>query len=104
MREKARAPKLIPSGNVSWEAIRTEREPMRAPNNDNRQYLVPATAAAIIAAVGIAASLFTHFGPKSDGQPNGVSMITTAVAYRAGATANPTVPTVEPAIKPPPAR
>lgn len=69
---------------------------MRVPSKGNRQ-LVPATAAAIIAAVGIATSLFTHLGHENVAQPHGVSMITTAVVYRAGAIALPTEPAVEPA-------
>jgi hypothetical protein len=48
--------------------------------------LVPAAAAVIIAVVGTVTLFFMAFGPGNDIHSNGISMITTAVADRAGAT------------------
>jgi hypothetical protein len=53
---------------------------------ETRGRLVPATSAAIIAVVGTVTLFFMAFGPANDVHSNGISMITTAVADRAGAT------------------
>lgn len=58
----------------------------------SRKHLVPAMATAAVAAIGVASFLFTHFGPKKDVQPTGISMGTTAVVEQAGATLIPTEP------------
>ena len=65
---------------------------MHAHSKDRRGNLVPVMAAAVIAVVGTAALFFMDFGPNNEVKRNGISMITTAVVDRAGATALPTEP------------
>lgn len=64
----------------------------------NRRDLVRMAAAAVVAVVGITALVFMEVG-KDDVQRNGISMITTAVVDRAGATARPSDPKLQPAIQ-----
>lgn len=61
-----------------------------------RKQLVPAAIAAVLAAIGIASFLFTHFGPKAYVHPGGIGMTSTVVVERAGATLIPTEPRAEP--------
>ena len=65
----------------------------------NRRDLVAMAAAAVVAVVGIAALVFMEVGLKDDGQRNSITMITTAVVDRAGATARPSDPKLQPAIQ-----
>jgi hypothetical protein len=62
--------------------------------------LVPMMAAALIAMVGAGMLVFIDFDPKTDVQGHGITMITTSVVERAGATALPTEPTASLAWKP----
>ena len=70
--------------------------PVDAQSGNNRTHRVPAATAAVLAAIGIASFLFTHFGPKADVPPGGISMTSTAVVERAGATLIPTEPRAKP--------
>ena len=72
---------------------------MHAHGKNRRGDLVPMAAAAVIAVVGIAALVFMEAGLKGDVQHNGISMITTVVVDRAGATALPSDPKIQPAIQ-----
>jgi hypothetical protein len=65
----------------------------------NRRDLVRMAAAAVVAVVGIAALVFMEVGLKDDVQRNSISMITTAVVDRAGATARPSDLMLQPAIQ-----
>ncbi len=65
----------------------------------NRRDLVAMAAAVVVAVVGIAALVFMEAGLKDDVQRNSISMITTAVVDRAGATALPSDPKLQPAIQ-----
>lgn len=65
----------------------------------NRRDLVRMAAAAVVAVVGIAALVFMEVGLKDDVPRNSISMITTAVVDRAGATALPSDPKLQPAIQ-----
>ena len=65
----------------------------------NRRDLVPMAAAAVVAAVGIAALVFMEVGLKDDVPRNSISMSTTAVVDRAGATARPSDPKLQPAMQ-----
>jgi hypothetical protein len=56
--------------------------PVDAQSGNNRTHRVPAATAAVLAAIGIATFLFTHFGPKADVQPGGISMISTVAVER----------------------
>ena len=62
---------------------------MHAHGKNRRGDLVPMAAAAVVAVVGIAALVFMEVGLKDDVQRDSISMITTAVVDRAGATALP---------------
>ena len=53
---------------------------------NRRGQWIPMAVAAVVAVTSTATFLFMEFAPKNDIQANGVSMITTAVVYRAGAT------------------
>ena len=64
---------------------------MRARSND----LVPVTIAVVTAVVSSATLFFMEFISNNDFERHGVSMITTAVVERAGATALPTEPPAE---------
>ena len=70
---------------------------MHAHSKHRRGDFVPMAVAAVIAAVGIASLVFMEIGPKGDVQRNGISMITTAVVDKAGATALPSDPKIQPA-------
>lgn len=61
--------------------------------------LVPVTAAAAIAMMGIVAFLFVHFVPEKDVPTGGIGMTTTTVLDKAGAIALPTDPAVQSAIR-----
>jgi hypothetical protein len=61
--------------------------------------LVPALTAAAIAIVGLAMMFFTEFAPKDQPELTGISMISTAVIERAGATLLPTEPSVTRALR-----
>jgi len=53
--------------------------------------LVPFAIAVVVAVLGTIALFVLEFGPKSEIAENGISMVTSAAADRAGATARPTV-------------
>jgi hypothetical protein len=61
--------------------------------------LVPVTAAAAIAMMGIVAFVFIHFVPEKDFPTGELGMITTTVLDKAGAVAIPTDPAVQSAIR-----
>ena len=65
----------------------------------NRRDLVSMAAAAVVAVVGIAVLVFMEVGLKDDVERNSISMITTAVVDRAGATARPSDPKLQPAMQ-----
>jgi hypothetical protein len=72
---------------------------MHAAGKHRRGEVVPMVVAAVIAAVGIASLVFMEIGLKGDIQRHGIGMITTAVVDRAGATALPSDPKIQPAIQ-----
>ena len=53
--------------------------------------LVPFAIAVVVAVLGTIALFVLEFGPKGEIAENGISMVTSAAADRAGATARPTV-------------
>jgi hypothetical protein len=61
--------------------------------------LVPAMTATAVAIVGLAMLFFTEFAPKNEPAPTGISMISTAVIEKAGATVFPTEPAVTRALQ-----
>jgi hypothetical protein len=69
---------------------------MQARSGQRREVLVPMAAAVAVALIGIAALVITEHNPAGDAQSSSISMITTAVSERAGATALPTDPTSSP--------
>ncbi|QWG16916.1 hypothetical protein KMZ68_18265 [Bradyrhizobium sediminis] len=69
---------------------------MDAQSGNNRTHRVPAATAAVLAAIGIASFLFAHFASKADVSTGGISMTSTAVVERAGATLIPTKPRARP--------
>jgi hypothetical protein len=71
---------------------------MHAHGKNRHGDLVPMAAAAAVAVVGIAALVLMEVGLK-DVQRDSISMITTAVVDRAGATALPSDPKLQPAIQ-----
>jgi hypothetical protein len=68
---------------------------MHAVGKHRRGEVVPMVVAAVIAAVGIVTLVFMEVGLKGDVQRNGISMITTAVVDKAGATALPSDPKIQ---------
>jgi heme/copper-type cytochrome/quinol oxidase subunit 4 len=60
-----------------------------------RGELVPMAVSAVVAVIGIVALFFMHLDSRNDVQRNGISMITSAVVYGAGATALPTDPNTQ---------
>lgn len=63
---------------------------MQAPKKNARGHLVPFVIAVAVAVVGTVALFFLEFGTKEEVARDGVSMVTSAAADRAGATALPT--------------
>jgi len=72
---------------------------MHAHGKHRRGDFVPMAATAVIAVVGIVTLVFMEVSQKGDIQRNGIGMITTAVVDRAGATALPSDPKIQPAIQ-----
>ena len=66
---------------------------MQTPRKNTRGSLVPFVVAVVVAVVGTAAMFVLEFGTK-DEVANGIGMVTSAAADRAGATARPTVDNV----------
>jgi hypothetical protein len=64
---------------------------MQTPRKNTRGSLVPFVIAVVVAVLGTAAFFVLEFGPKDEIAENGISMVTSAAADRAGATARPTV-------------
>jgi hypothetical protein len=69
---------------------------MQFHSKSGRRELLPMAVAAAIALSGSLTLFLMDFGPNNDVQRGGLSMITAAVVDRAGATASPTQPTVQP--------
>jgi hypothetical protein len=78
--------KLIWPGRVTIGMGHQKDHSMSFPTKETRGHLVPVALAAIIAVVGTVTLFFMAFGPTNNVQSNGISMITTAVVDRAGAT------------------
>jgi hypothetical protein len=66
---------------------------MQTPRKNTRGSLVPFVIAVVVAVVGTVAMFVLEFGTK-DEVTNGIGMVTSAAADRAGATARPTVDNV----------
>ena len=66
---------------------------MQAPTKNTRGSLVPFVIAVVVAVVGTVAMFVVEFGTR-DEVTNGIGMVTSAAADRAGATARPTVDNV----------
>lgn len=64
---------------------------MQIPRKNARGALVPFAIAVVVAVLGTAAFFVLEFGTKEQGPGNGISMVTSAAADRAGATARPTI-------------
>ena len=64
---------------------------MQTPKKNARGHLVPFVIAVAVAVVGTAALFFLEFGTKNEVARDGISMVTSAAADRAGAIALPTV-------------
>ena len=60
-------------------------------NNNTHGALVPVAIAVVVAVIGTAALFVLELRTKDHVAANGISMATTAVAERSGATASPTV-------------
>ena len=63
---------------------------MQNSRNNTQRSLVPVAVAVVVAVIGTAALFFTELRTKIDVADNGIGMVTTAAAERAGATAYPT--------------
>jgi hypothetical protein len=63
---------------------------MQIPRKNTRGSLVPFAIAVVVAVLGTAALFVLEFGTKDEVADNGISMVTSAAADRAGATARPT--------------
>jgi hypothetical protein len=83
---------LIPSQIVFSKPaiIRDGFNLMQKPRKNTRGELAPFVIAVVVAVVGTAALFFLEFGTKDKVAGNGISMVTSAAADRAGATALPT--------------
>jgi hypothetical protein len=64
---------------------------MQTARKNTRGSLVPFAIAVVVAVAGTAALFFLEFGTKNEVAGDGISMVTSAAADRAGATALPTV-------------
>jgi hypothetical protein len=64
---------------------------MQIPKKNTRGSLVPFAIAVVVAVLGTAAFFVLEFGTKDEVAGNGISMVTSATADRAGATVRPTV-------------
>ena len=67
---------------------------MQIPGKNTRGAMVPVAIAVVVAVLGTAAIFVLEIGVKNDVAGNGISMITSAAADRAGATARPTAANV----------
>ena len=65
---------------------------LQTTGRDLPRAFVPATVAAIIAAIGMAGFFFIAFGPGNNLEGHGDGMRSVAVVYSAGATITPTAP------------
>jgi hypothetical protein len=65
---------------------------LQTTGRDHPRAFVPATVAAIIAAIGMAGFFFIAFGPGNNLEGHGDGMRSVAVVYSAGATITPTAP------------
>jgi hypothetical protein len=63
---------------------------VQIPRENARGALVPFAIAVVVAVLGTAALFVLEFGTKDEVADNGISMVTSAAADRAGATARPT--------------
>ena len=63
---------------------------MQIPGKNTRGAMVPVAIAVVVAVLGTAAIFVLEIGTKDERAGNGISMITSAAANRAGATARPT--------------
>ena len=63
---------------------------MQIPKKNTREHLVPFVIAVVVAVVGTVALFFLEFGTKNDIAGDGIGMVTSAAADRAGAIALPT--------------
>jgi hypothetical protein len=64
---------------------------MPIPRKNTRGSLIPFVVAVVVAVLGTAALFVLEFGTKDEVAGDGISMVTSAAADRAGATALPTV-------------
>jgi hypothetical protein len=64
---------------------------MQIPKKNTRGSLVPFAIAVVVAVLGTAAFFVLEFGTKDEVAGDGISMVTSATADRAGATVRPTV-------------
>lgn len=63
---------------------------MQTPRKNTRRSLVPFVIAVVVAVFGTAAFFVLEFGSRNETAGDGISMVTSAAADRAGATARPT--------------
>lgn len=67
---------------------------MQTPRKNTRGSLVPFVIAVVVAVLGTGAFFVLEFGTRDEVTGNGIGMVTSAAADRAGATARPTVDNV----------
>ena len=63
---------------------------MQVSRKNTRGSLIPFVVAVVVAVLGTAALFVLEFGTRDEVASNGISMVTSAAADRAGATARPT--------------